>query len=79
MNTLAFLQFFDGLAEKQHGSFVLEKVSTKCCEPDLSGELQSYHCDFSTDQYHFRVEGSSRKDALRQLYRKINRFSGIKR
>ncbi len=79
MNTLAFLQFFDGLAEKQKGSFVLEKTSSKRCEPDLTGELQSYHCDFSTDQFHFRTEGSSRKDALRRLYRKINNFGEFKR
>lgn len=77
MNTLAFLRFFDGLAEKQKGSFVLEKISSKRCVPDLTGEFQSYHCDFSTDQFHFRTEGSSRKDALRRLYRKINKFSGF--
>ncbi|PCI30636.1 MAG: hypothetical protein COB67_01415 [SAR324 cluster bacterium] len=77
MNTLAYLQFFDGLAEKQRGSFILEKVSSKCCEPKSSGDLHTYHCNFSTEQFDFKSDGNSRKEALRQLYRKMNHFGGF--
>ena len=74
MNTLAYLQYFDGLAEKQQGSFIMEKISSKKCSPDLSGEKHTYHCNFHTDRFRFQAEGNSRKEALRSLYRKLSHF-----
>ena len=46
MNTISYLQFFDGLAEKKQGCFTMERISSKRSEPDMTGQLKTYRCRF---------------------------------
>ncbi len=74
MNTIAYLQFFDGLAEKRRGSFTLEKVSSKVGRLDLTGNNLTYFCDLLIGEEKYSGAGGSRKEALRSLYRKLNKY-----
>ena len=74
MNTLGYLQFFDGLAEKKQGSFSMERVSTKICNQDLVGEKFAHRCKFSVEENLISGLGNSRKEALKSLYRKLKNF-----
>ena len=74
MNTMAYLQFFDGLVEKKQGNFSMEKVATEICQPDLSGRALSYQCRICWDHKEYQGDGASRKEALRALYRKLRKF-----
>lgn len=75
MNTLAYMQFFDGLAEKKAGSFSMERISSKKCDPELTGETPTYFCNFRFDDKRYHSKGESRKEALRRLYRMLRKFS----
>lgn len=74
MNTLSYMQFFDGLAEKKQGTFSLQRVSSKNCEMDLTGEMPIYSCRFLFGDKDYESRGESRKEALRRLYRKLRKF-----
>ena len=74
MNTLSYMQFFDGLAEKKEGSFAIERVSSKKCDMDLTGEMPTYFCRFLFEDKNYHSKGESRKEALRRLYRMLRKF-----
>lgn len=74
MNTLSYLQFFDGLAEKKAGTFAMERVSSKRCDMDLEGEMPTYSCRFLFEDGSYHSKGESRKEALRRLYRMLRKF-----
>jgi hypothetical protein len=74
MNTVTYLQFFDGLAEKNQGKFLMERVSSKICRPDRSGKTFTHCCDFIMGKQHYSSQGNSRKEALKVLYRKLQKF-----
>ena len=70
MNTLAYLQFFDGLAEKKRGSFKMETRSSK----EIQDQGHAHLCNLVIDEDCYISEGASRKEALRGLYRQLRRF-----
>ncbi|MDH5560038.1 MAG: hypothetical protein OEY59_04195 [Deltaproteobacteria bacterium] len=72
MNTIGYIQFFDGLAEKQEGVFFMQKVSSRRCEMDISGENLMHRCELKLGQKRFSSQAPSRKEALRKLYRLLN-------
>ena len=74
MNTISYLQFFDGLAEKKQGCFTMERISSKRSEPDMTGQLKTYRCGFFFSDQQYLSAGISRKEALRSLYRKMRKF-----
>ena len=74
MNTVTYLQFFDGLAEKNQGKFLMGRISSKICLPDPSGNISTYCCDFIMGEQRYSSQGNSRKEALKVLYRKLQRF-----
>jgi len=70
MNVMNYLQFFDGLAEKQKGRFMMETRSKKAARQDQF----AYICDLTTDEGCFTSVGSSRKEALKELYRQLRKY-----
>ncbi len=74
MNTVTYLQFFDGLAEKNQGKFLMERISSKICRVDNTGKIFTYCCDFEMGEKRFSSQGTSRKEALRVLYRKLQKY-----
>ncbi|OGG96456.1 MAG: hypothetical protein A2508_00860 [Candidatus Lambdaproteobacteria bacterium RIFOXYD12_FULL_49_8] len=75
MNTLSYLQFFEGLAEKMQGSFSTERVSSKLVHPGDDGVQYTYRCWFEDNDISVVGQGQSRKEALHSLYRKLHKFS----
>jgi len=71
MNTLGYLQFFDGLAEQRRGTFLLEKISSKLKIQGHTGNPITYRCVFKDNSQTRQSEGASRKEALALLYRAL--------
>ncbi len=71
MNTLAYLQFFEGLAEKKQGYFSVEKISSKKSKLNINGKIQTYYCNFLFNEKKFSSTGTTRKEALKILYQKL--------
>ncbi len=69
MNVISYLQFFDGLAEKNRGSFKMETRSRK----GLPHQDEAFICALVLDEEAYRASGASRKEALRQLYRQTRK------
>lgn len=74
MNTLGYLSFFDGLAEKSQGSFVMERVASRLAQVNEAGDPVAYRCQLVVRQECFEAMGQSRKDALANLYKKCRRL-----
>ena len=72
MNTLEYLQFFEHLTEKVDGSFSMIRQSSKISPINELGESMLYYCDFKFPEGTFIGKGISRKEALKELYRKIS-------
>ena len=70
MNVISYLQFFDGLAEKNKGSFKMVTRSKK----QLPNQDEAFICDLVLETGHFSSSGPSRKEALRQLYRQTRKY-----
>jgi len=70
MDVMEYLQFFDGLAEKNQGSFSMEKRSRRC----IQTEDEAYACALKLAQGCFSAQGPSRKQALKDLYRQLRRL-----
>ena len=70
MNVINYLQFFDGLAEKNRGSFRMETRSRK----KLPNRDEAYICALVLEEEAYQSSGPSRKEALRQLYRQTRKF-----
>ncbi len=75
MNTLEYLQYFEGLAETLEGSFTFSRLSSKLSPIDLQGNTLTHQCDFEYTSGTYSGAGVSRKDALKTLYRKIQKKS----
>jgi len=71
MNILGYMQFFDGLAEKMGGTFLMERVSSKVCDSDFIGDDLIHHCEFKTGSLDLSCKAPTRKEALKRLYRKL--------
>ena len=69
MNTLNYIQFFDGLAEKNLGAFRMEKLSSKTVAANASGH--THICNLQIESDCFSAWGSSRKEALKGLYKQL--------
>ncbi|OGH00257.1 MAG: hypothetical protein A2600_07215 [Candidatus Lambdaproteobacteria bacterium RIFOXYD1_FULL_56_27] len=74
MNTLGYLSFFDGLAEKSQGSFVMERVASGLAAVNEAGDLVAYRCQLVFRQGCLESLGQSRKDALVNLYKQCRRL-----
>ena len=71
MNTLGYLQFFDGLAEKRQGFFSVERRSSKLAKIKKNEASYTYHCIFQEKNQTFQGQGHSRKEALISLYKAL--------
>lgn len=71
MNTLGYLQFFEGLAEKTQGAFLLERLGSRRAHPDESGVVMPHRCRFEGGGDRFEGKGASRREALHALYRQM--------
>ena len=72
MNTLNYIQFFDGLAEKNLGAFRMEKLSSKTVAANASGH--THICNLEIESNCFSAWGNSRKEALKGLYKQLGSF-----
>ncbi|MDT8445977.1 MAG: hypothetical protein RRB13_03640 [bacterium] len=74
MNTMGYLQFFEGLAEKTQGAFLMERLGSRRAKPDPCGQVFTHRCRFERGKDRFEGRGVSRKEALQELYRQLRKI-----